>query len=58
MPDISMCLSVNCDKKDTCYRARAKPDRFQSWSNFEEFCKKDNYKYYIGAIGNNVLAVK
>jgi len=35
MPDISMCSSKECPKREQCYRAKAKPsgDR-QSWINF------------------------
>ena len=40
MPDITMCLTATCPKKDQCYRYIAKPDRFQSYSDFTEFCKK------------------
>lgn len=42
MPDITMCLSKNCPEKENCYRARAKPDRWQSYSDFEILCHKDN----------------
>jgi hypothetical protein len=34
--------------KATCYRARANPDFFyQSYADFTEFCKREEYKYYI-----------
>jgi len=43
MPDISMCgNSSECPKKETCYRALAKPSSWQSYCNFYkggESCK-------------------
>ena len=48
MPDITMCLCTECKMKATCYRARANPDFFyQSYADFTEFCKREEYKYYI-----------
>lgn len=42
MPDISMCTSVTCPMKDTCYRVQAKPSQYQSWCNFEYTCNEDS----------------
>ena len=28
MPDITMCMSKNCPKKNECYRSMAKPDKY------------------------------
>ena len=42
MPDITMCTSENCPYIDRCYRVRAKPSKYQSWSNFEYTCNEDN----------------
>lgn len=42
MPDITMCMSQNCPEKNNCYRATAKPDVYQSWSNFEYTCNENS----------------
>jgi len=34
MPDICMCQSEDCPKKEECYRYKAKPDTIQSYCNF------------------------
>jgi hypothetical protein len=31
MPDTSMCSGKGCDKKDSCYRYRAKPCDYQRY---------------------------
>ena len=46
MPDICMCMSKNCARREECYRAQAIPDRLQSYSNFEELCNEGNFKYF------------
>lgn len=41
MPDITMCINgEKCSKKNTCYRYKATPDKFQSYSAFYENNKK------------------
>ena len=40
--DITMCTSENCPYKDKCYRTQAKPNSFQSWSNFEYTCNENS----------------
>ena len=48
MSDISMCNGDECSKKDSCYRVKATPSKYQSYSNFEEYLDKDgNCKHYI-----------
>ena len=42
MPDITMCTSENCPYRDKCYRVRAEPSKYQSWSNFEYTCNEDS----------------
>lgn len=42
MPDIIMCSSENCPMRGSCYRSRAKPDKLQSWTNFEYFCNENS----------------
>jgi hypothetical protein len=34
MPDITMCVNVECPLADSCYRVKAKPSDYQSWSFF------------------------
>ena len=40
--DITMCTSENCPYRDECYRVRAKPGKYQSWSNFEYVCNENS----------------
>ena len=35
MPDITMCLNVDCKMKDKCYRYKAIPDILQSYAKYE-----------------------
>lgn len=51
MPDISMCLGKACKKKNQCFRAMAKPDKFQSYGCFEEDCKTHEYRNRISMAG-------
>ena len=45
MPDITMCITRTCPKKEQCYRFTAKPDTLQTYSDFTYLCnkKKENY---------------
>ena len=36
MPDITMCLNEKRKRRLECYRYIAKPDRYQSYSTFQE----------------------
>lgn len=47
MPDISMCMKKECPKRETCYRATAIPDRWQSFSKFQDCDEESNYRYYM-----------
>ena len=47
MPDISMCFGKNCYKKNDCYRFTAKPDRFQSYANFDYNLEKNCCDHFI-----------
>ena len=48
MPDITMCSSKECPMRSSCYRTRAKPDKLQSWTNFEYFCNENSgFNEYI-----------
>lgn len=42
MPDITMCTSQNCPERQNCYRATAKPNEYQSWSNLEYVCNENS----------------
>lgn len=46
MPDITMCMSKTCPRRESCYRALARPDRLQSYSDFTELCKDTNEYYW------------
>ena len=43
MPDITMCRSSDCPKRSHCYRAQAKPDKLQSYSDFSAKCFQYNF---------------
>ena len=46
--DITMCQGKGCMLRATCYRNRAKADKYQSWATFEEICnERTNYPNYI-----------
>ena len=48
MPDITMCLSDSCDRFLTCYRAQAKPNKVQSYSDFSTYCnRRSSFCEYI-----------
>lgn len=38
MPDITMCTSQSCQNREQCYRAMAKPDKYQSYADFTKLC--------------------
>ena len=42
MADITMCTSLNCPKREECYRTKANQSPLQSWSNFEYTCNEDS----------------
>ena len=43
MADITMCVSIDCPMRETCYRAKAKPNPLrQSYSNFEYTCNENS----------------
>jgi len=35
MPDITMCQNKTCPMRDKCYRAQAKPSKWQTYAGFE-----------------------
>lgn len=47
MPDITMCVSRGCPKKNECYRYTAKPDKYyQSYADYGKICLENDYKYF------------
>jgi len=47
MPDITMCMSKDCPKKNECYRSMAKPDKYyQSYADYGKICLENDYKYF------------
>lgn len=38
-----MCRSSDCPKSSHCYRAQAKPDKLQSYSDFSAECFQYNF---------------
>ena len=44
MPDITMCTSASCANREQCYRAMAKPDKYQSYGDFTKICAEKNYR--------------
>ena len=61
MPDITMCKTETCLKKDKCYRYIAPPDKLQSYADFTTACNsendKDNYFWPVreGAYESNIF---
>ena len=47
MADICMCQYDKCERKDNCYRFKAKAKEYQSYAEFQTICnEKTNYEYY------------
>lgn len=44
MPDITMCTSSTCQNREQCYRAMAKPDKYQSYTDFTKLCAEKDYQ--------------
>ena len=42
MSDITMCSSINCPMRESCYRVQAKVDNYQDWNNFEYTCNENS----------------
>ena len=54
MPDITMCSPTRFMKKcEKCYRLKAEPSRRQSYSNFYDACKGNNYEYFMPCVCND-----
>lgn len=42
--DITMCTSSTCQNREQCYRAMAKPDKYQSYADFTKLCAEKDYQ--------------
>lgn len=42
--DITMCTSQSCQNREQCYRAMAKPDKYQSYADFTKLCAEKDYQ--------------
>lgn len=47
MPDISMCLDHKCPLRETCYRYKATPSKWQSYTGFVYDCDACECIYYV-----------
>ena len=47
MVDITMCDNKECTIKDKCYRAKATPSDYQSWSTFNAGSKSYYCNFFI-----------
>ena len=54
MPDISMCFGQYCPRRDKCYRAMAKPDRVQTYGDFETDCRLHEYRNQLKLKDDNI----
>lgn len=46
--DITMCMTKNCPRKESCYRYTCEPDPIQSYSNFEPVCWENrSWDYFM-----------
>lgn len=55
MPDISMCFGKDCDRREHCYRYRAKPNQVQTYSDLEHDCKMYNYRNQLKFTDKSML---
>ena len=46
--DITMCTSQSCQNREQCYRAMAKPDKYQSYADFTKLCAEKRLSVYVG----------
>ena len=53
MPDITMCLGIDCPIKETCYRYKAKPYEYQSY--FVDAPIKDNKCEHYWEVTSKVI---
>lgn len=48
-----MCRSSDCPKRSHCYRAQAKPDKLQSYSDFSAECFQYNFLRFWSMSGES-----
>ena len=48
-----MCCSSDCPKRSHCYRAQAKPDKLQSYSDFSAECFQYNFLRFWSMSGKS-----
>jgi len=53
MPDITLCINKECFMREKCYRFKAKPSLWQSFTHFVP-AGKDDCIHYIPLGENNV----
>lgn len=46
MPDITMCSTDDCPRRKECYRHEAKPDSWQSYTDFYKHLGLDCDKFW------------
>jgi len=52
MPDISMCLTKDCPKRNKCYRYIAIPSQWQSYFLIDLVCNdENNYEWFMDIDG-------
>jgi hypothetical protein len=56
MPDITMCTSSTCQNREQCYRAMAKPDKYQSYADFTKLCAEKDFRCQWVVTDREVLA--
>lgn len=53
MPDIAMCSNKKCKLKESCYRFKAIPCEWQSYSKFKPV--KDRCEYFIEVLNTDLI---
>lgn len=52
--DITMCANEECERREQCHRAMATPDVMQSWADFGQDCKNNDYRNQWEIRENNI----
>ena len=59
MPDISMCMHDTCPSKEKCYRYKAVPNGYQSYSNFQNDPNKVKCDHFQKIMkGDRIITIK
>lgn len=56
MPDITMCTSQTCKRREQCYRAITKPNKIQSYADFTSLCADRDFRCQWIITDREVLA--